>query len=250
MTVWSPTTPSLSPGCPGGIGTGSSPQTGSLPSNGVIYVDTATNTRTNDPGDCLTNSGSLRSGNRLGYPVSGDTTSYNCLAGDVFVQGQLNGQVTIGGANDIVIRNSVRYHDKPAGSTSYQGTDILGLIANRFVSVYHAINSNGNEISGQYLVNPEVNAAILSVQHSFYVQKYNQGDADNLGTLSVFGAIAQEYRGPVGTFGCGGNGQCTGYLKNYNYDNRLKYLEPPYFLNPTDTAFQQSTWRELTPKLS
>jgi Tfp pilus assembly protein PilX len=250
MTVWSPTTSSLSPGCPGGIGTGSSPQTGSLPSNGVIYVRTADNTRTNDPGDCLTNSGSLRSGNRIGYPISNDVTSYNCLAGDVFVKGALNGQVTIGGANDIVVVDDLTYHDKPLGSTSYQGSDILGLIANRFVSVYHPVRSNGNELTG-YLSDPEINAAILSVQHSFYVQQYNRGDADLLGDLTVFGAIAQQYRGPVGTFGCGGGDeQCTGYLKNYNYDNRLKYLEPPYFLNPTDTAFQQSTWRELQPRLS
>ncbi len=117
------------------------------------------------------------------------------------------------------------------------------------MSVYHPVDSNGNEVSG-YLQNPEIDAAILSVQHSFWIQNYDDGDASNLGTLNVFGAIAQEYRGPVGTFNSSTGASVTGYLKNYNYDNRLKYLEPPYFLNPTATAFQQSTWRELVPKLS
>jgi len=45
--------------------------------------------------------------------------------------------------------------------------------------------------------------------------------------------IAQLYRGPVGTSG----GSGTGYLKDYRYDDRLAYSEPPYFLNPTSTAW-------------
>ena len=196
MTVWSPTTPTASTGCPLGNGsTAASAQTGALPPNGVIYVDTATNTSSNDPGDCFTSGGSLRSGNRLGYPVNpsgtsnDDVTQYNCLSGDVFVRGALNGQVTIGAANDIVVTDDLTYHDKPAGATSYQGNDILGLIANRFVSVYHPVNSGGTDLTGS-LADPEINAAILSVQHSFWTQNYNKGNHNNLGTLTVFGAIA------------------------------------------------------------
>ena len=29
----------------------------------------------------------------------------------------------------------------------------------------------------------------------------------------------------------------SGYIKNYNYDDRLRYLEPPSFIEP-----QQSDW--------
>ena len=49
--------------------------------------------------------------------------------------------------------------------------------------------------------------------------------------LSVSGAIAQRYRGPVGTSGG------TGFIKDYNYDDRLKYRSPPFFLNPIDAAW-------------
>ena len=42
-----------------------------------------------------------------------------------------------------------------------------------------------------------IDAAILSLQHSFIVDNYNCGA--RLGTLTVNGAIAQKYRGPVGT---------------------------------------------------
>jgi hypothetical protein len=76
------------------------------------------------------------------------------------------------------------------------------------------------------LTNPTIYAAILAVNHSFIVDNYDCGN--QLGTLHVYGAIAQLYRGPVGTGGGGG----TGYLKDYNYDDRLATTEPPYFLNP------------------
>ncbi len=243
MTVWSPTTTTASPGCPLGNGaTAASAQSGKLPDNGVIYVDNTTSSKCSGQNNK----------NLLGYPKNGDVTTptkYQCTDGDAFVQGNLNGQVTIGANHDIVVTGDVLYHDKAKGSTSYQGTDILGLIANRFVSVYHPVDSSGNEVAG-FIQNPEIDGAILSVQHSFWNQSYAKGAAANLGTLTVFGAIAQEYRGPVGTFNGSTGASVTGYIKNYNYDNRLKYLAPPYFLNPTATAFQQSTWKELVPRLS
>ena len=69
-----------------------------------------------------------------------------------------------------------------------------------------------------------IDAAILAINHSFIVDNYGCGS--DLGTLTVNGAIAQKYRGAVGT--TGGNG----YVKNYNYDDRLKYIEPPSFIEP------------------
>ena len=76
-----------------------------------------------------------------------------------------------------------------------------------------------------------IDAAILAINHSFIVDNYDCGDS--LGTLTVHGAIAQKYRGAVGTSGAGG----TGYLKDYNYDDRLHYIQPPSFIEPV-----QSDW--------
>jgi hypothetical protein len=76
----------------------------------------------------------------------------------------------------------------------------------------------------------EIQAAILSLQHSFIVDNYDCGNA--LGDLTVTGAIAQRFRGAVGT-----NGGATGFLKDYNYDDRLRYRSPPFFLNPIDAAW-------------
>ncbi|MGZ8765933.1 MAG: hypothetical protein ACXW2C_09615, partial [Acidimicrobiia bacterium] len=79
--------------------------------------------------------------------------------------------------------------------------------------------------------------AILSVNHSARVQVYNRGAL--LGNLNITGAIAQRYRGIVGLIGS------TGFLKNYVYDNRLKYLSPPKFLDPIAAAWGANTWAEI-----
>jgi hypothetical protein len=88
-----------------------------------------------------------------------------------------------------------------------------------------------------------VQAAILSVNHSFTVDNYACGAFE--GTLTVKGAIAQYFRGTVGT-GVGGlNG--TGYLKDYNYDDILKYRSPPYFLSPLATPWLVARTNEQVP---
>ncbi len=86
--------------------------------------------------------------------------------------------------------------------------------------------------------NPTVQAALLSVQHSFRVQNYKYGEDNPLGSITINGAIAQKYRGIVGTI------NTSGYGKNYNYDNRLKYQSPPHFLEPIAAAWQIVTWIE------
>lgn len=180
-----------------------------------------------------------------------DITRPGCTDGDAFVQGPANGsavidgQVTIAAENDIVITGDLRYKDDTAG------TDVLGLVANNSVEVYHPVNSGGNNVTlpnsfiNGLLDNITIQAAILSLQHSFTVQNYQYGNP--LGDLTVEGAIAQQYRGPVGTFNGWTGQQVSGYDKVYIYDNRLKYLSPPYFLDPVESAWQQSTWEENKP---
>ena len=57
--------------------------------------------------------------------------------------------------------------------------------------------------------------------------------ASRSATLTVNGAISQKFRGAVGTFG----GDGTGYIKDYNYDDRLRYISPPHFLDPVESAW-------------
>jgi hypothetical protein len=112
----------------------------------------------------------------------------------------------------------------------------------RYVSTttytFAGTNSNLNTDSGR-----RIDAAILSVAHTFMVQHYNR--FGNRGTLNVNGAIAQKYRGAVGT-GSGGT-VSTGYAKNYQYDQRFRYTGPPKFLAPSTITYGITVWVEVKP---
>lgn len=205
-----------------------------MPANGVIFVQSVP-TNSSDPN--YRASCSVGSGNPLGYPISNDlnTSQYGCFDGDVFVSGTVNGKVTIAAQDSVIITGNLTYH----GGTS--GTDILGLIADNYVEIYHPASSSNN-LSGS-LSDPIVHAAILTITHSFRMQNHNRGNP--LGTLSIFGTIGQQYRGPVGTFS--GSSPSTGYAKDYTYDQKLKYTTPPFFLDPVASAWEVKTWAECKP---
>jgi hypothetical protein len=115
---------------------------------------------------------------------------------------------------------------------------MLGLIADNFVRVEHKVSGGDN-------VDPpakfEIDAAILALSHSFTVDNYTQGD--HIGDLKIDGAIAQLYRGAVGQGGASG----PGYLKDYWYDDRLKYQTPPYFLQPVAASWHVTRRNEQVP---
>jgi hypothetical protein len=211
-----------------------------MPSNGVIYVQNVPSSPTGCPGI-----GNPPYPNIAGMSVkvSGDINPYDCRHGDVFVSGTLRGQLTIAAEHDIQVVNHLRYQN------GLNGTDLLGLIANNYVKIFHPVDDDGDNLNrksgspggGSTFQNPDVYAAMLSLQHSFIVPRYQDGNP--LGELNVRGAIAQRYRGPVGTFS--GSTINSGYEKDYVYDTRLRYLSPPHFLDPVQAAWQVVTWSEV-----
>jgi hypothetical protein len=189
-------------------------QTWPLPVNGVMYVD-------NDA--------------RTGCAV----TAYQPLApysdpagcADAYVRGSYAGDLTIASAKDIVVN----------GNISRNGDKMLGLIADNFVRVYHPTRPDPSAptdptrcVENGSPTNITIEAAILALNHSFTVDGYFCGSP--LGTLTVRGTIAQKFRGPVGR----GSGATitSGYVKAYQYDDRLRLREPPHFLDPV-----QASWR-------
>lgn len=179
---------------------------GAIPPGGVVYIENGT---------CET-----------AYSPFTATYPETSGCGNAYVHGEYSGQLTIATENDIIID----------GSLVHSGEGVLGLVANNFVRIYHPFAAEtghgechyGSNGSGS-ITDPQIDAAILAINHSFIVDHYDCGH--ELGTLTVNGAIAQKYRGAVGTSGG------TGYLKDYNYDDRLRYLEPPSFIEP-----QQTDW--------
>jgi len=221
----------------------------SLPVNGVIYVQNVPSS-SSDPNYT---SGCPYSVNGrthpLGLPITNDITTYGCRNGDAFIEGTLNGQLSIAADNNIDVTWNLTYNSGTAG------TDLLGLIANNYIEIWHPVscssgsspscnlsaNFPGETARGSAFTNSTVQAAILAVNHSFRVQNYNLGGP--LGTLNILGAIAQRYRGAVGT-GSGGS-ITTGFAKSYVYDQRLKYQSPPKFLAPIAASWAIAVWKEI-----
>jgi hypothetical protein len=87
----------------------------------------------------------------------------------------------------------------------------------------------------------------LSLTDSFYLPNWTTAPAD--GTLTVFGSIAQNNRGPVGTANSSG-GVATGFSKSYHYDTSLQTLWPPYFVPPTSAAWGATTYSECAQGLA
>lgn len=263
MTVWSPWSgrsggAALNPGCGSTTNLRSSAgATVAVPSDKLILVQDVPQAQSSPPsGACAT--GAI--GDDL--PVASDFNSTldnaDCRYGTLYTEGTFKGRLTMSTDNNIVVTGDLTY----AGGDN--GTDALGLIAGNSVNVYHPVdrtqyceaydsknrctrtayryrnlNRNGNR---PVLQNVSVNAAILTLQHSFGVQSYQYGA--QLGTLKVYGSIAQRFRGPVGTTAG------TGYAKNYIYDTRLRYAPPPYFLDPVKSGWGQKVFGETTPRYS
>lgn len=259
MKVWSPWTKSSKTGC------GTVPLNGSqsipIPHNNLIYVRDVPAGYGNPYGGASKHPGTgACPGGWIGdnYPLAGTSTSgdYNqtldeakCTYGTTYVQGTLKGRLTIAAENNIVVTDHLTY------SGGRTGTDALGLIANASVKLYHPVECTSyswwtrecTRVSNMARPNgagvfrdAQVNAAILTLQHSFTVQQYQHGS--QLGDLNLFGTIAQKFRGPVGTSGG------SGYLKHYVYDTRMRYAPPPYFLDPVRSAWGVKTYGELTPR--
>jgi hypothetical protein len=202
---------------------GGAVQTLGYPSNGVLYVS---------------NSGACP-----GYqPLDPDNVPNTC--GNVRLSGNYGGDLTIATENDIIID----------GDVTRAGDAMLGLIANQFIRVAnpstpadHDPPSGTNQKDWCDNVNATqdrvIEAAILSLQHSFTVDNYYCGHP--IGTLTVKGVIAQKFRGPVGTGGA--SGAVTGYVKDYQYDDRLAYRSPPNFLDPVQSAWRIARYTEQAP---
>jgi hypothetical protein len=159
------------------------------------------------------------------------------------------------------------------------GTDMLGLVAANSVEVFHpmiddwkctstctnAVNwrwdntpsDTDSLVSGWPHRYPDVDrgnapyptlatdgiqiaGSIQTLQHSFVVQSYADGNAQ--GSLFVQGSIAQEWRGAVGT-----SGGATGYFKDYHYDKRLRFASPPYFPQWAKAKWAGSYTGEVAP---
>lgn len=188
-------------------------------------------------------------GNGVGYPAVNETapssSSYSCTNGDAFVQGTINGNATVAANNYLYVAGDILYSDP--------SSDMLGLIGENNVIVYNPIGNytttaacpgqptktcsttHTADLLDQSKSDRTIDAAVMSVLHSFTVQNYSADSGNPKGKLNVLGAIAQKFRGAVAT--TSGGAIVSGYTKNYLYDQRMAYQAPPKFLSPVSTTY-------------
>lgn len=173
--------------------------------------------------------------------------------GNLYVEGVVKGRVTLAAEQSVIVTGDIVL----AGGMN--GEDLVGLVATNSVEVMHPrmVTVNAERSGSRYrwgtprneqesdhssyregtwpvrYVDPDsgsrvpsrgvqIAGSIQTLQHSFYVQRYDKGSGK--GQLLVRGSIAQRWRGAVGT-----GTETTGYSKKYTYDERLRYTAPPYF---------------------
>lgn len=161
------------------------------------------------------------------YPIPANGIIF--VKHNVWVDGNIdNGRVTIlafedpfvGGNADIYLNSDLTY-------THYDGTDAIGLIAQRDISV------------GQYSQDVmRIDAALISktgrIGRDYYGFSCNSAVRD---TITVFGSLATNQRyGFAWTDG-------TGYqIRNLIYDSNLTFAPPPHF--PTTGEYTFISWKE------
>jgi len=159
--------------------------------------------------------------------------NYSNACGNVIVKGTYARSLTILAENDVIVNGDL----KASGTAK----PLLGLIANSFVRVDSPVNSSCTNTGGPK-PSITIEAAILALWHSFTVDRYWCGG--ELGNLNVHGAIGQMFRGPVGQ----SNGSSRdGYIKNYTYNDELRFRSPPRFLDPVQTTWKLKSQVEQSP---
>ena len=175
--------------------------------------------------------------------------------GNVYIKGKYTESLTVIAQNDVIITGNLTTEGGESGGQP-TGAATLGLIAIQHARLYHPVKETceqgGKKVTceatenacndenaakgespalefGESLKNPYIDAAILSTKHSWGVDNYSCGK--ELGYITIWGSIAENWRGRVTCCVSGGD-----YIKDYKYDERLATDEPPSFLAPSTTS--------------
>ncbi len=172
----------------------------------------------------VTNSAKGWNNHNMALPGNGALFVTN---GNLIISGTLNGRLTVGSNRDVVVPSNLIYADDPRVNPN--SDDVLGIISER--------NALIDDVAP---MNVEVDGVIMALNTSFMRENYASGPPK--GTLTVYGGIIQDQRGPVGTFNGATGQKLSGYSKDYSYDPRLLSSPPPYM--PTTGDYVTLSWEE------
>ena len=183
------------------------------------------------------------------------TTPRPPACGNAYVSGSYSTSFTLTTDNDIILDATGTDPTDSDLKRDPSSDAVGGLVASNFVRVGHHVTRTSSQLSNSPETNctnvtPNVGdvtieAAILAVAHSFIVDNFGCGAP--LGTVHIKGALAQKFRGRLAGTGTADGGVTAGYLKDYQYDDRLRFRSPPYFLAPLVSAWHIVRMNEQVP---
>ncbi len=189
--------------------------------------------------------------------------------GDVYISGKYTSSLTIIAENDVIINGNLTTTGGATGGEP-TGAATLGLIADKYVRLYHPVQvSSGacesgktasceakESLGAEYTCNatdttsstydavtkelgpdlndPIIDAAVLSTKNSWGVDNFACPDSKTsfaLEKITFWGSIAEDWRGRVTCCAAGGD-----YVKSYKWDSRLESDQPPDFLAPSTNS--------------
>ena len=188
--------------------------------------------------------------------------SSDCTGGNLFVEGELNGELTIGADNNIYITRDVTYScadtggalqsplgGLPAACASETIPDLLGLYANGDILMSHPVNSCSFVGSTESCTNDAAcpnngttaSDTMADVTPTCSVGTSGSGAVIDALLIALNGSFGnQNYNVGAALGGMYLNGSdvaefrgpfaisgVTGYTKQFSYDTRLAYLSPP-----------------------
>lgn len=157
---------------------------------------------------------------------------------DVWIDGVLDGQLTLGVNNNIHIRNDIIYADSTPGSgPNVDCDDMLGLIS--------AGHPDGDIIIDYTIPNQtgvEIHAVMMSLQKTIQAEDYMHHPPR--GDLTLYGGMLADYAIHIAQLDDQGN-LISGYYRDYHYDYRVGLLPPPFF--PFHGDFRVWVWEEVNP---
>jgi hypothetical protein len=191
-----------------------------LKSNGTFDI------RTVQSFNALTNEIINYSGGWQSHTIPNEGVIY--VENNIWIEGTVNGKrVSIVAANLISSSQKSVYIGKDIRYTSYDCSDIIGILAQNDVEIY-----KGSE------EDLRIDGALLA-QNGRVGRYHYMGGGDLVrDVITVYGAIATNER--YGFAWTDGTGYTT---RNLYYDNNLLYCPPPFF--PSGTQYELDLWEEL-----
>ena len=189
-----------------------------------------------------------------------------CTEGDVMIGGVTHGGLTIGSANDIVLSRSLAYSCALTSSTAFStsvgsncasSNDTTGLIADNSVWMSDSSNASSTcadtntnnpswavmmpaSVSGCYIKNPVIDAAVAALKGFFEVQNWRYAPAG--GTLHLNGSQEVLTAGQYGIFQTNPIYVYNGYYLQLSYDHRLMYSPPPGYIQAIGAVWDVNSW--------